>query len=369
MAPALNGSFTADIYGEEAARIIRAHSHSHAAHDAIPTPLFLYVAFTVVHAPVQATAAAIAHYSNTSTKNYIADTKRRTFGGMVTLLDDACGAIVAALRETGMWPNTVLFFSTDNGSPIGNGGSNAPLRGGKMTMWEGGVRGLAFVASGSTALLPPGVRNTTFDGLAAQTDLYATFAALAGVSAAEFNASGPVPPDSVNLWPAIASGGTIASPRLEVVHNIDGMFPSAIQVGDYKLLVGSPNFAGRGSDGWSDPPEASDNGDDNQRGYGYGYQYKNASLCSPPAPPCLFNIVADPEERNDLSHAMPAKLQELVARLTELRKTEVLRKDSQLCPEGEDAQGRVYNVGGEPDASLPDGCAELADGQHWQPWM
>jgi arylsulfatase A-like enzyme len=52
-------------------------------------------------------------------------------------LDSAVGAIASALREREMWRNSLLVFSTDNGSPLNNGGNNAPLRGSKMTDWEG----------------------------------------------------------------------------------------------------------------------------------------------------------------------------------------------------------------------------------------
>ena len=46
------------------------------------------------------------------------------------------GAIATALKESAMWPNTCFVFTTDNGSPLSNGGNNAPLRGSKMTDWE-----------------------------------------------------------------------------------------------------------------------------------------------------------------------------------------------------------------------------------------
>ena len=47
---------------------------------------------------------------------------------------------------------------------------------------------------------------------------HATFAALAGVSTAD---TGPVPPDGYNVWPALASGGSVPSPRTFIIHEYD----------------------------------------------------------------------------------------------------------------------------------------------------
>jgi arylsulfatase A-like enzyme len=137
----LNGTYAARVYGHEAARTIHAHAASHsrsaaadgggaasAASARLPLqPLFLYVAFTVVHSPNEAPAESIARYAET-----VPSAKRALFGGMVWELDVAVGAIAAALKDTRMWLNTCFVFTTDNGSPLSNGGNNAPLRGSKV---------------------------------------------------------------------------------------------------------------------------------------------------------------------------------------------------------------------------------------------
>jgi len=261
-------------------------------------------------------------------------------------LDDAVHTVVQALKQHGMWDNTVFVFSSDNGSPIGNGGNNAPLRGSKMTDWQGGVRAVAFVTS---PLLPPERANTTWPGLASQTDLYRTLTALAGVSEGDLDASGPVPPDSLNFWSALAQGGP--SPRTELVHNINGKFASAIRVGAFKLMIGDPNEAGRGRSDWETPPEF---------GAVAGKQ-DNQTWCTPN--PCLFDVLSDPEERNDLHDTMPDKVAELMARYEELAASEVSLPDSGLCPK------QWLEADGWPGVSAPDGCNANLEHGTWLPWV
>lgn len=70
---------------------------------------------------------------------------------MVDALDQSVGDVLQALMNADMLANTILVFSTDNGAlPFGllsNSGFNWPLRGTKFTLWEGGVRGAAFIWS------------------------------------------------------------------------------------------------------------------------------------------------------------------------------------------------------------------------------
>jgi hypothetical protein len=77
---------------------------------------------------------------------------------------------------------------------------NAPLRGGKFTFWEGGVKAVAFVSS---LLIPSKLHGTKFNGMAHMTDVYATVAE--GLAGLDLNSTtgihtGPMPPDGLNLW-------------------------------------------------------------------------------------------------------------------------------------------------------------------------
>ena len=93
----------------------------------------------------------------------ITDTSRQIFCGMVKCLDEAVGNITALLKARGLYDDTLIIFTTgllvdafamlqligtptlDNGGQIEVGGNNWPLRGSKLTVWEGGVRGSAFI--------------------------------------------------------------------------------------------------------------------------------------------------------------------------------------------------------------------------------
>ena len=73
------------------------------------------------------------------------------FSGMVSALDESVRQIVTTLKKKGLYDNSIIIFTTDNGAAAGgldsSAGSNYPLRGAKNTLWEGGVRGVGFVHS------------------------------------------------------------------------------------------------------------------------------------------------------------------------------------------------------------------------------
>ena len=90
---------------------------------------------------------------------------RRYVAAMTALMDDVVGDVVTALRESGLWDNTLFIWTSDNGAAIelDTGAKNAyPLKGGYTTDWEGGVRAPALVNGG---FLPSRQRGKQLDGL------------------------------------------------------------------------------------------------------------------------------------------------------------------------------------------------------------
>ena len=77
----------------------------------------------------------------------ILNPNRRTYLGMVTAMDDAIGNLTDVLKANEMFDNTIIIFISDNGgiANLGGGASNYPLKRGKGSFYEGGVRTPAFV--------------------------------------------------------------------------------------------------------------------------------------------------------------------------------------------------------------------------------
>ncbi len=122
--------YATHLLARESTRLIRERDRT--------KPLFLYVPFNAVHDPLQAPAATIAAVTNLTGP-------RQTYAAMLIELDRAVGEIIAALTAEKMLDDTLIVFSSDNGGPRpGVVTDNTPLRSGKATLYEGGVRVAAF---------------------------------------------------------------------------------------------------------------------------------------------------------------------------------------------------------------------------------
>src|SRR5262249_15149773 len=120
------------LIAREAVRLIREQDAS--------KPLFLYVPFNAVHAPHEVPSEYKKAYAHLKEP-------RQTYAGMLVALDEAVGQIVAAIDARGLRENSQFVFSSDNGGPQpGRVTSNGPLRAGKATLFEGGVRVAACAA-------------------------------------------------------------------------------------------------------------------------------------------------------------------------------------------------------------------------------
>lgn len=98
-------------------------------------PFFLYLAYSAVHSPLQGPEDYLSKFA------HIDDIQRRIFAAMLAQLDDGVGRVLERLRSLGLSENTLVVFLSDNGGPTRElTSSNAPLRGEKGSLFEGGVR-------------------------------------------------------------------------------------------------------------------------------------------------------------------------------------------------------------------------------------
>jgi arylsulfatase A-like enzyme len=277
--PANETAYLTDAFAREAVAFLERNKDR---------PFFLYLAFSAPHRPLEAPPQAVERFAS------ISDPSRRTYAAMVSSMDDAVGAVLAKLHTLGLDERTLVVFLNDNGGPLGkkvwNGSSNAPLRGGKSSTYDGGVRVPFLVRWPKT--LPAGA---SYDAPISSIDLAPTALAAAGV---------PIEPawqlDGVDLLPFLT--GHTAEPPHEALFwrfNWPPAYPAlhkwAIRMGDWKLVhsptittaVGEMNAPPRLYDLASDPEESVDRAAENPevvQALQERWNEWNATLPPPPAP-------------------------------------------------------------------------------------
>lgn len=193
-------------YVEKCIEFIRAHKHG---------PFFLYFAHMHVHLPLLVSQRFLEASSNGA------------YGAAVECIDWATGALMAELVRLGIDRNTLVIFTSDNGSRARDeGGSNAPLRGTKATVWEGGFRVPAIFRW--PGVIPAGVVQHT---MMSAIDFLPTFCALA-------NAPLPrLPIDGLD-FSSVLLGQQLRGPRTTffyyAMHRL-----AAVRHGAWKLKLGT----------------------------------------------------------------------------------------------------------------------------------
>ena len=305
------------------------------AHEPGNASFFAFWAPHAIHTPLMVPADWYAKFA------HVADWRRRRYLALVAFIDDRVGAVVARLEERAMWDDLLIVMSSDNGGPIYSSGAaganNFPLRGGKASNFEGGVRVNAFVSGGA---VPAPMRGRTLAGLSTIWDWYATLAAAAGiedVADASAAAAGVPPVDSVSQWD-YWRGVNATPPRtmialgLAETPTVQGVILDAGGGALWKLLVGEVS-----EDAWTSE------------------SFPNASTTEFPSHDCgdagcLFRVDVDPCEYVDLAVSEPTML----ARLQSARDA---------------AQGGVFypDRGDEDAASCV--AAVVAHAGTWGPWV
>lgn len=261
--PCEDEGYATHLIANEACRLIRARDAQ--------KPLFLYLPFNAVHGPLQVPESYTGPYKELPAR-------RKTYAGMVAAMDEAVGQVVAALEEQKMLGSTLIVFSSDNGGP--NPGAvtdNGPLRGGKGTIFEGGVRVCAFASW--PGRIPAG---KVVDEPMHIIDWYPTLLQLAGGSLEQ-----KLPLDGKDIWPVLTQGAK--SPHEAILLSGTSYGQAAVRVGNWKLVR---NQGGK------------------KQGKG------NAG-------DMLFNLANDLGERENLAESNPEKLAQMQGFLKELLKNAV----------------------------------------------
>ena len=107
-------------------------------------PFFLYLAWQSAHTPNHAPGSYTSLYDNATS------TARKSKQAQITILDESVRDVVDYLKENGMWDDTLIVFTSDNGGDWDRG-DNSPLRQYKNSSFEGGVRVPGFVTGGYLA--------------------------------------------------------------------------------------------------------------------------------------------------------------------------------------------------------------------------
>ena len=202
--------YTTDAYADRAVDWIEKHASG---------PWFLYLPFNAQHAPLQAPRKYLDRFKS------IQNEKRRTFAAMLSAMDDAVGRVLETVRKLGQEENTIMFFIADNGGPTAHTTSqNGPLRGFKMTTFEGGPR-VPFLIQWKGRI--PGGK--TYDLPVMNLDVVPTVMAAAGkpVTAADTI-------DGVDLVPFL-TGKDTGRPHETMFWRFVKQW--AVRSGDWKLVV------------------------------------------------------------------------------------------------------------------------------------
>ncbi len=181
-------------------------------------PFFLYLAHNMPHAPVFAS------------ESFQGKSKGGRYGDVIEEIDWSVGQVMQAIEDEGLDERTIIIFNSDNGpwSMFGpHGGTAAPLRGEKGTCWEGGYRVPGIFR------WPGKIKPGVVEGLAANLDLYATFAKLASGSEPSEAVTGQRGYISTDLTGTLLQGKP--SPREQWTYSSGGAI--AFRSGQYKIHV------------------------------------------------------------------------------------------------------------------------------------
>ncbi len=239
-------------------------------------PFFLYVSHHVVHRPLMENPALVAKYEAKAGADD--PVNNPIMAAMFETMDNGIGQILDRLDKYGLTDRTIVIFYSDNGG-LESLNSQAPFRGGKATIWEGGIRV-------PLAIKWPGVvkAGTRSDVPVISDDFFPTFADILNTTDV------PAELDGESLVPLLRQTGSLHRDALYFhyphYHHLGYKPGGAIRMGDYKLIE------------WFEP-----------------------SLTGAEHALNLFNLKQDPGETTDLSADKPELVQQMLAQMKAWRQS------------------------------------------------
>jgi arylsulfatase A-like enzyme len=255
-------------YTGEAVKFIRANPAK---------PFFIYLPHTMVHTPLAASEA------------FRGKSAGGLLGDAVEEIDWSMGQIMATLKELKLDEKTLVIFTSDNG---GVGGTSAPFRGGKGSIFEGGMREPCIMRW--PGRIPAG---TTCNQIAGNIDMLPTFAKLTGTTPPQDRVL-----DGRDITSLMFKAGAPPVRDTQLYFNAWDDKLGAIRQGDWKLFLTSPQKIAQPKKGAA--PKAKDA---SSAEVGEG---------------ALFDLAKDPYETTDVAAAHA----DIVARL----RTEAQRRDQEI---------------------------------------
>jgi arylsulfatase A-like enzyme len=271
------GAYLADWLTDRAVDFVRRHNDQ---------PFFLYLPHFGVHSPHEAKQELIARFKDKPAAGGHHDP---TYAAMIASVDESVGRVMATLKELNLDQKTLVIFTADNGGVGGYQAAgvkkansitdNAPLRGGKGMLYEGGVR-VAFmarwpgvIAAGKTSATP-----------IISVDMYPTLLEIASAAPPSNQ-----PLDGRSILPVLKSGGQATLDR--------------------PLFWHFPGYLGAGMDSWRTTPVGAV-----RRGDWKLLEFFEDGRLE------LYNLAQDLGQKRDLASAEPQRVQTLHAELVAWRK-------------------------------------------------
>lgn len=254
-------------YTEETVKFIDEHKDE---------PFFVYLAHSMPHVPLFRSP----EFEGVSRRGY--------FGDVIEEIDWSVGQVLQKLRDTGLDENTLVVFCSDNGPwlPYGDhGGSAGPLRGGKGSTWDGGMREPTIFWWPET--IPA---SSVAADIGSTMDLMATFHSLAGLKMPTDRTF-----DSHDLTPVLKQSGKSSRETFFFYRGYDLM---AVRYGPWKIHLKT------------------------QSGYGQPKPEIHE-------PPVLYNLDHDPGESRDVAKDNPKIIEQIQAEIKR-HQSEMVFADSQL---------------------------------------